>query len=200
MKNLKMFAMILGCAAVMCLASCMDDEESGLTPEEVKTAYETVKGSYDGELYYVTTTADNKSDIDTLAIQWSIDSDSIMTIKNFPTKVLAANINDSIISEAVSAAEDQDIKCYIGFYSISPIKFLVNPTTTIYHVSCGEKKYKIQIAYYINSAYSFGIYSAAEKLMQIQIVEGAVYVNGQTENNLLDAQPSFILRTKINNK
>ena len=201
MKKLSIISVFVCCLAALCLTSCNnDDSPRGLTPEEVKTAFLTVKGSYEGDLIYEKKSdkavKPGKADLDTLKTSWQIDTDSTLTIKAFPTKLLAARITDKALSEALTAQADVDLKCYIGFYSLTPVSFIINPIAPSYNVKYDGKDHKIQIAFNVNSPYSFGAYNSTKKQLQMQIVEAAIYVDGKYDKKLLENGVPFVLSAK----
>ena len=51
----------------------------------------------------------------------------------------------------------------------------------------------MQIAMLGNDIYSFGMYNSSKKMMQMQIVEAAVYVNGILQRGMLKSGVPFIL-------
>ena len=193
--------MFIGCLAALSLTSCNDDDNSrGLTPEEVKTAFLTVKGSYDGDLIYEKkvegTVKPGKPTLDTLKVSWQIDTDSTMLIKSFPSKLLATYITDNALSTALAEQPNSDIKCYIGFYNLSPVAFIINPVAPAFNVNYGGKDHKVQVAFNVNSVYSFGAYNSTKKQLQMQIVETAIYVDGKYEKTMLNSAVPFVLSAK----
>lgn len=201
MKKLSIISVFVCCLAALCLTSCNnDDSPRGLPPEEVKTAFLTVKGSYDGDLIYEKkvegTAKPGKPTLDTLKISWQIDTDSTMLIKSFPSKLLATYITDKNLSATLAEQPNSDIKCYIGFYSMSPVAFIINPVALAFNVNYGGKDHKVQVAFNVNSAYSFGAYNSTKKLLQMQIVEAAIYIDGKYEKAMLDTAVPFVLSAK----
>ena len=130
MKKLKLVTLAC-CVAAMGLTSCMNDnDDSGreLSKEELAYCLNTVKGTYQGDLIYIAKNVKDISDnTDTLKISWNITNDSTMTIKNFPTRLLAENISDDKLKAALAEAPNQDIDCIIGFINASPVQYLINP-------------------------------------------------------------------------
>ncbi len=201
MKKLSIISMIVGCLTAMCLTSCNDsDAPKVLTPEEVQSAFMTVKGDYTGDLVYEKKTDKDvtpvKPELDTLKISWQIDTDSTLTIKAFPTKLLAERITDKALSEALAAQADVDLKCYIGFYSLNPVAFIINPVAPSYNVNYDDKEHKVQVAFYVNSSFSYGAYNSNKKQIQMQIVEAAIYVDGKYDKKLLEKGVPFVLSAK----
>lgn len=194
MKKIKLIAWMIGCLAAMTFTSCNDDlDTSGLTPEQKTEAFKVVKGSYEGSLIYPSVNPNNKSDVtDTISAKWEIQSDSVMTIRNFPVELLATNITNDELAKALKAEKPRDIKCYINFTQVSPVSFFINPTTPSFTLNYNDKSHLVQIAMLINNIYSFGTYNSTKQLLQMQIVEAAVYVNGILQNSMLSSAVPFI--------
>lgn len=181
MREMKAFAMMLGCLAAMSFTftSCSDDDDSyrPLTPEETKTAFEAVKGEKTGKLVYVAKDEKGKAKNDTLDIAWNINTDSTMTIKNFPVKVLVENITDSAMRVNLMKQPNTDLQCQIEFTRTSPVTFLIAPATQTYQLSYDDKTPKVEIAFNGNLA-SYGTYTTNTG-MTIWLAENAVSVDGK---------------------
>ncbi|MDR3843789.1 DUF4840 domain-containing protein, partial [Hallella sp.] len=177
------------------LTSCNNDVEyKGLTNEQKAEAFNTVKGSYKGDLIYPATNPSNKTDVtDTLQISWQMNSDSVMTIRNFPVELLASNITNPELAKALRKQQPRDWKCYINFTQVQPVTFFINPTLQSFSLNYNDKDHVVQIAMLGNDIYSFGMYNSSKKMMQMQIVEAAVYVNGILQRGMLKSAVPFIL-------
>lgn len=181
MKNLKFLSLTLGILAIagVTLTSCDDDDDNnrGLTPQEVQTAFSTVRGAYNGKAIYSATNPNDPKDVtDTVTVSWEIDTDSMMTIHNFPVSAIGNSVADTVASKALLAAGSRDLQCYIGFINLSPITFLVNPIAPEFTLTYGGASHKIQIPFYVNNYYSYGQYSSGKMVMQV--VAAAIYVDG----------------------
>ncbi len=192
MKSFKAFALAACALAGLAFTSCNDDDDDTLSPQEVQEAFQLVKGDYTGELIYASANAGNAQDqTDTVAVSWQVGSDSVMTIRNFPAVAVARNIADSTISKAVAAQPAQDMKCYIGFFSADPPRFLINPTGLTYEVSYISKAgqeaatHKVQVLFLANNMYSQGYYEQDKGRLAMQLIEAAVYVDGSYRSDLL---------------
>ena len=192
MKKIKLVTMAC-CVAAMGLTSCMNDnDDSGreLSKEELAYCLNTVKGTYQGDLIYIAKNVKDISDkTDTLKISWNIVNDSTMTIKNFPTRLLTANISDEKLKAALAEAPNQDIECRIGFINSSPVQYLINPKAPSYNINHDGTDHKIQVAFYANSTNSFGSLNQTKKVLYMQIVEGAIYMDGKQTAYLTTANP-----------
>ena len=196
MKNLKSASGILCCGIVILLSSCSNDcDVTTITPEEKMAAFEEVKGNYSGDLIYLSENKNNREDItDTLNVRWVINTDSTMTIMNFPTKLLAENITDLNIGKALAAVENMDIKCNIEFTSANPVRFLINPSVTSYQVNYGDAIHKIYVTFLTNHIYSYGAYNSTSKKIQMEIVEKGIYVDEKLYTGLLKTGVPFIFK------
>ena len=173
--------------------SCVNDNDNSsntMTPDEVNYCFRTVRGDYTGDLIYV---AQNVKDVndktDTLKISWSISNDSTLKIHNFPAKLLADNISDEKLKAALAEADDQDIVCRIGFVNTQPVQFLINPVAPSFTINFEGADHKIQPAFYVNTANSFGSYTSTKSELYMQIIEGAIFMDGKQTTYLSQANP-----------
>ncbi len=193
MKSFKVFAFAACVLAGLAFTSCNDDDDNNtLSPQERQEAFQKVKGNYTGELVYASVNPkDSKDQADTVSVSWQIGTDSVMTIQNIPAIAVARNITDTIIRKAVAAQPAQDMKCYIGFFGLTPPRFLVNPTGLTYEVSysskLGEepKMHKVQVLFLANNMYSQGYYEQDKNRLTMQLIEAAIYVDGTYQSGLL---------------
>ncbi|SES87008.1 DUF4840 domain-containing protein [Prevotella sp. kh1p2] len=200
MKRLKFITAAMACVAVLgfTFASCDDDDEvHQLTQQEKETAFNAVKGDYNGKL-----TVPQKEGTpgtgqpQTRDISWSITAQDAMTIHQFPMDLLAEYVTNDKVKQALAAAAPQDIKCSIGFYSVSPAGFLINPTPPQLELTLDGTPHKVQVAFFINSNYSFGHLINGDKTLQMQIVEADIYVDGQPMSYLQNGVPFVMTAQK----
>lgn len=202
MKKLKFLSVLFCCLAAMSFTSCDNgnDDVQPLTKEQIAQCFTAVKGTYTGKVIYSSINPNNPNDVtDTLNIQWAVNTDSTLVISKLPAKILAQNINNTDLKTALSAAADQDFTCYTGFTKTSPVTFLLNPVTASYSLTYGGATHKVQVAFYINSYYSYGVYGStvnSQNMMQMQIMEGAIYVDGTQTSYLTGAVPFLFSGTK----
>lgn len=196
MKKIKLFALILCCIASVSFVSCSDNDDSGSnyqppTTAQIKAAYESIKGSYTGKLVYPTFSTAKSSVLDTLDTSWEISNDSMLVIKDFPTKALASNITDAKLKEALANAPAQNLNCRFGFYQVDPLVFLINPKTQKYTLNYDGKTHEVLVVYYVNSSNSFGSINK-DKVLQMQIAEGGIYVDGTLRHVLTQPIPILL--------
>ena len=193
MKKLTFVTMACCLAAMSLTTSCLndsDDTRKDMTPTEIAYCLNTVKGTYNGNLIYVAKNIKDVNDnTDTLQISWSIINDSTMRISKVPTHLLAENITDDKLKAALAEQPYQDIECRIGFINSNPVQYLINPTSPSYTVNFEGADHKIQPAFYINSTNSFGSYNSTKKELYMQIVEGAIFMDGKQTSYLNTATP-----------
>ncbi len=197
MKHLKLIPWVCGVLAALSLAACMKDVPAGnsLTPQEIQTAFKSVEGHYTGHVIYNETSPGSglEAKLDTASVTWDLNTDSTLTIHGFPTRFLAKHISDAPIREALEAQPDQDMNCYIGFIKIDPVTFLVNPYTDAFNLLYEGKTREVQIGFLVNNYVSYGAWSAEKKLLQMQIVEGGIFIDGQLQSALLPSSIPFLI-------
>lgn len=203
MKTMKYFS-VLCCLAAMCLTSCLNDDndnDTALTKEQVAQCLLAVKGTHQGNMIYAAKNPhDVKDQTDTLAISWTVKTDSTMTIHNFPTKLLFENISESAataeVKAALTALPDQDLECRIGFYRTSPISFVINPVSPSYTLELKDGKHKYTVAFYTNTSISRADYKVSEKEMEMQIVEAAIFRDDKLTSYLTEGVPFIFIESQ----
>ena len=199
-KTNKMYLWLLGCLAVIGLTftACSPGDDNGnrLTPEQQQQAYQQVKGTYAGKVYYQRwSTKDNKYVSDSTDVNWEILTDSTLTIKDFPMSLFADYVNDNTLKEALKTAPKQDINCFTGYYNLAPVGFLLNPKAAAFELNYGGGSHKITIAFFGNSNYSFG-FSKAKSVVNMQIIAGSLQVDAMSTSYLKN-NVGFVFRGKI---
>lgn len=202
MKTTKLIPFLLCLVAAFSFTSCLDtdDDEGGfklLEKADAESAFQNVRGSYDGNLIYRNFNANDASDeTDTTTVSWSITNDSMLTIHDFPVRLLADHVSDDSVKKAIMSQPASDVPCYVGYYNLSPIRFLINPFTKSFTAVYGGETHKIQMVFLVNNFYSFGEYYQTDGELRLQIHEAAVYVDGVVGNNYLMTSNPFIMYGK----
>ena len=195
------FSILLGCLTALCITSCLgsDDDANnsskGLSKAEIAQCYLTVGGNYSGDLLYFSKSDDGLyEEVDTLNGAWYIPTDSTLFITDFPSEVLAENVIYSELKEALADAPDQIVKCRIRFVETSPVQFLVNPYTLEYTLHYGGGDHKVQVVFYNENIYSFGVLNAESRELMLKIIPAYLYVDGKQTNYLTQSQIIFVSR------
>ena len=195
------FSILLGCLTALCITSCLgsDDDANnsskGLSKAEIAQCYLTVGGNYSGDLLYFSKSDDGLfEEVDTLNGAWYIPTDSTLFITDFPSEVLAENVIYSELKDALADAPDQIVKCRIRFVETSPVQFLVNPYTLEYMLHYGGGDHKVQVVFYNENIYSFGILNAESRELMLKIIPAYLYVDGMQTNYLTQSQIIFVSR------
>ncbi len=145
-----------------------------LTEQEIRSAYLTVAGTHTGKMVYLKNEGNYQTKLDTINISWTIDTDSTMTIHDFPVDPFAEFVSDSNLKAALLTQAPQDVKCKISFYNLSPVYFYIGVDAPTYNVTYGGATHKIQLAFYTN-ANSCGGYETVTRSMEIHLVGGGIY-------------------------
>ena len=124
MKKFKLLiSALVFCAAALSLNSCIKDDNKTkeLTPEEISTAFNSVKGDYSGKAITRISTGVN----DTVPISWEIENDSLLTIKNIPANMMSYQITNEEIKKALASMKKLQYVTAIEIYvALQAIDFL----------------------------------------------------------------------------
>lgn len=197
--KLQFMNLILGLAAVASFTSCNDDDDfKTLTKEEKAQCYQTVRGNYSGKLIYTTgDTKGGKNVSDTLEVNWAITTDSTLTIKQVPARVYAVYVSNAELKKALAEAPAQDLVCRTNYVQQSPVGFYLNPVFPTYTLNYGGADHKVQVAFYTNSNISSAIYDTSTKTMQMQVAEGAIYIDSKQSGDLKNGSAFTLIGKKL---
>ncbi len=162
MKKFKILSLLLAMLATVSFTSCVDDDDdsnSGLTPAEIQQAYSQMQGSHAMKIYIVDQQKSNSNTVayaDSADVTLTVSNDSMMTIRNFPVRMLAKSISDEKISKALETAENKTLSCYTLYYRLSPVTFLINPLNLSTTVEYDGAQHEVTFGFLGNNYYSYG--------------------------------------------
>lgn len=177
MKKIKLFSIVAAFVAAFAFTSCNtgDDNNSNyqpLTKSEKDVCYLKTHGSRMSKLTYVSdenvTEKDGKKEYyDTLDVATDINGngkDTVMTVRNFPVKILARYIPENAdtkdLKEALKKYElPVNFKSIVYYYSVTPvIQFMLFPDAISVNLEYGGATHKVKFYCYSsgNSRYTFG--------------------------------------------
>lgn len=189
MKKLRLLGLcLLVAVAAFTLTSCLnnDDDNNGLTPEQQYECFLAVQGSHSGKLIYASgTTSEGKVKADTLNASWYINSDSTMTFREIPSKVIASCIDTTTtehkaVREAIANEAPQAMECKIYFLKNNPVLWYIMPVNLTYNVTYGGQSHKIRIVFYTD--YSYGTYRS-ESGIAMQLATYGAYIDGEQDSS-----------------
>lgn len=198
MKKISWISCLAAAAGLLSLTGCFKNNASDdtLKPEEIQAAFQAVKGEYEGRVIYNTAGDYMPRRLDTALVNWRIDSDSTLLIRDFPASFLGTHANDKQLAKALKEQGKVDIGCRIGFMKTSPVMFLINPFTSAFDLVYNGEAHKVEVVFYVNNYYSYGIFDPAKKVFQMQIVQAGFYVDGKLRGDLLPSGIIFYFETK----
>lgn len=195
MKNLKLIFLALGCMAALSLTSCLkdsdDDYNNGLTPAQISQCYNAVKGSYTGKLVYPSSNT-KYGYTDTIDVSWSIGADTMLVINSFSSKVIAEQIKDTELKEALMQEEKLSVlKNYLHFIkNESEVQFLLAPQTIEFPVFYKDKTHTLSVIFWYND-YSFGYKTVSTGTMGGQLVMAYAFLDGDERINYFNSTASY---------
>lgn len=173
MKKIKLFSMVAAFVAAFAFTSCNTGDDNNytkpLTKSEKDVCYLKTAGSRMSKLAYmsdehVTETKGTKEYIDTLGVTASIygeGKDTVMTVRNFPVKILARYIPENAdtkeLKEALKKYEmPVNFKSVVYYYSVTPVlQFLLYPETMTINLEYGGASHKVNFYCCANGYYIY---------------------------------------------
>ena len=203
MKRKNLLFLVIAFFATFSLASCLNDdyESKAKLPsaEELKAAGGLIQGSYQGKIYqYGLNDRTGKSEKkDSVKSSWDITDDSTLVIRNFPSRMLAANVADSVLRKAIAALPDQEIKCAITVFGVKPILFYAAP----YTINLGKMTYKgqlhdISIHFRFEPTFTYGGYDTESKTSACRLKGVGVFVDGAFDDLATSPLTTFLIYSK----
>lgn len=193
MKKIKLFSMVAAFVAAFAFTSCNTGDDNNsyyqpLTQAEKQTCYFKTAGSRMSKLAYMSdehvTEKDGKKEYyDTLNVATSIygdGKDTVMTVNNFPVKILARYIPENAetkdLKEALKKYEmPVSFQSVVYYYSVTPvIQFMLFPDAITVNLEYGGATHKVKFYCYSsgNSRYTFGQVTTTNKVEAYLVVYG----------------------------
>lgn len=189
---------MLCCMAALSFTSCnTDDDGYTLTKEDIAACLNAVQGNYTGKLIYPSQNPKVPSDTtDSLDIQWSATADTTIVVNQFPVSLVAKFVEDKDLKAALETINNKELKSSIYFTNVSPVVFLANATPLVIPVRYGEADHQVQISFYVNNTYSYGVYNSSNKKSEIQLLLGGIFVDKGQTNYLKTPTPILFSGSK----
>ena len=175
--------------AVVSLSSCLSDNDDNSDAEkEWKEWYEAFKaevaashGPYAGYLYFQADATSEK--VDSIAAEWDIANDSLMVLRNVPTRLFVQKLpeSQSSLKEAISAVNTVDVRVKIIYnvYYRSPLLFYVYPEPVTLNITVDGQP-KTAVVNFMNFE------TANQSYGQVMVSDGRCAVNAFLENIVVD--------------
>ena len=178
MKKIKLFSIAAAFVAAFAFTSCNTGDDNNytkpLTQAEKQTCYLKTSGSRMSKLAYIsdehvteyvtTDKVKQKEYIDTLDVATDIygnGKDTVMTVRNFPVKILARYIPEKAdtkdLKEALKKYEmPVNFKSVVTYYTVTPVlQFLLYPETMTVNLEYGGATHKVNFYVYANAYYIY---------------------------------------------
>lgn len=173
MKKIKLFSIVAAFVAAFAFTSCNTGDDNNyakpLTKSEKDVCYLKTSGSRMSKLTYVsdehvTEIKGTKEYIDTTDVATDIygnGKDTVMTVRNFPVKILARYIPENAdtkdLKEALKKYElPVNFKSIVYYYSVTPVlQFLLYPETMTVNLEYGGATHKVNFYVYANAYYIY---------------------------------------------
>ena len=175
--------------AVVSLSSCLsDNDDNSDTEKKWKEWMEAFKaevaaspGSYAGYMYYQAETT--SAETDSIAAVWDIVNDSLMVLRNVPTRLFVQKLpeSQSSLKEAISAVNTVDVRVKIIYnvYYRSPLLFYVYPEPVTLNITVDGQP-KTAVVNFMNFE------TANQSYGQVMVSDGRCAVNAFLENIVVD--------------
>ena len=175
--------------AVVSLSSCLsDNDDNSDTEKKWKEWMEAFKaevaaspGSYVGYMYYQADATSEKAD--SIEAVWDIVNDSLMVLRNVPTRLFVQKLpeSQSSLKEAISALNTVDVRVKIVYnvYYKSPLLFYVYPEPVTMNITVDGQP-KTAVVNFMNFE------TANQSYGQVMVSDGRCAVNVFLENIVVD--------------
>ncbi len=202
MKKNKLLILVVALMATLSFTACMNDdyEEQGKrklpTVAELKAASSSIQGLYQGKLYRYDQIGNSWQfeKKDSVNTTWEVKDDTTLVIKNFPAKMLATNVIDTDLKQAIAALPNQEIKCAVSVFSVKPILFYIAPyRLDLGKITYGGKTHNVAIAFLFKADYTYGGYDTERKVFATRLLEGGLMIDGVLDQSVSKGFISFFL-------
>lgn len=203
MKKIKLFSMVAAFVAAFAFTSCNTGDDNNsyyqpLTQAEKQTCYLMTSGSRMSKLAYISdenvTLKDGKKEyIDTLDVATSIygdGKDTVMTVRNFPVKILARYIEGDDKKELKEALKKYEMpvnfKSIVYYWTLTPnLQFLLTPETITVNLEYGGTTHKVNFYCYANGYYIYntGLVNSTSKKLEAYLTLYGYEVDPKDEKN-----------------
>ena len=175
--------------AVVSLSSCLSDNDDNSDTEKkwkewmeaFKAEVAAAPGSYAGYMYYQAETT--SAETDSIAAVWDIVNDSLMVLRNVPTRLFVQKLpeSQSSLKEAISAVNTVDVRVKIIYsvYYRSPLFFYVYPEPVTLNITVDGQP-KTAVVNFMNFE------TANQSYGQVMVSDGRCAVNMFLENIVVD--------------
>ena len=176
--------------AVVSLSSCLSDNDNNISDPEkewkewmeaLNAEIAAAPGSYAGYMYYQAETT--SAETDSIAAVWDIVNDSLMVLRNVPTRLFVQKLpeSQSTLKEAISAVNTVDVRVKIIYnvYYRSPLLFYVYPEPVTLNITVDGQP-KTAVVNFMNFE------TANQSYGQVMVSDGRCAVNMFLENIVVD--------------
>ena len=184
---MKKILIALCCLAGMFFSSCLgdDNDNQGLTRQEISQCFNAIKGNYTGKLLFENHNPNNANDVvDTLDIAWSITADTMIVINEFPQTVILDRIKEESMKAALQEAAPAPLRSLFGFYQTDPISFLLYPYSVVYDIELDGTAHKATLAFWLNTN-AYGLFDTSTRIIQMKFQAAGLYLDENTTHNYL---------------
>ena len=200
MKKNKLLILVVALIATVSFTSCLNDDyetrRNRPTAAELKEATNPIQGLYQGKLYRLINNerTGRTEKTDSANTSWEFKDDSVLVIKDVPSKLLAANVTNSALKQAIEALPNQQVKCSVSIFYVKPIQYFIIP----FRVDLGQltydgKTHDVSISFYFSEYYSYGNYVSERKITILRLIEAGVVVDGVLDKSSYKEPDSFYL-------
>lgn len=205
MKKNNLLLLVVTLMMTFSLASCLNDnfdeqaKRNRPTQAELKVASKTIQGIYQGKLFTYTYNSVNNTiqKKDSVVTGWEITDDTTLVVKKFPSKLLANNVINSDLKQAIEALPDQEIKCAISIFNVKPILFYIAPyRLDLGKLTYGGKTHDVSISFIFNPNNTYGGYNDAKKITGFRLIEAVVLIDGTVDKSLYGDPEIFDFRSE----